>query len=158
VIVWDTPATEAAHRALPWSPDYELRLDAVYKDALEESLAKDPFRPIRLLPAKFLFYWTADFTHPKGRNPAAWLPWMLILPAVIWGIRALWRRRALAWPLYFWPGFYLVIVLVLFALPRYRMGAEPMFLVFAAAGIEAWRGARRTPSSDQLRRRASSDA
>jgi len=137
--VWDTPETVAAKKQLTWSRDYEIATDAVYRDELKRSLASDPLRPIKLLPAKFLFYWTADFSHPKGKSPVAWLPWVLLLAPIIIGMRAFWKSRGETWPLYFWTGFYLVIVLVFFSLPRYRMSVEPMFLIFAAAGIHAWR-------------------
>jgi 4-amino-4-deoxy-L-arabinose transferase-like glycosyltransferase len=138
-IVWETPETMAAEKQLHWSADYELRLDQIYSDQLSASLKGDSLRPLRLLPMKFLFFWTSDFTHPKGKQPAAWVPWILVLPAVLYGMGLLWKRRRETWPLYLWTMLYLVIVLVFFALPRYRLNVEPMFLIFAAAGFAAFR-------------------
>jgi len=137
-IVWDTPATVAGTAALPWSRDYEVRRDGVYTAELERSLRSDPLRPMRLLPAKFFYFWTADFTHPKGRSPLAWVPWMVLLPFTVTGMWALLKRPG-SWPLFFWCAYYLLVVLALFALPRYRMGVEPMFLIFAVAGMRRWR-------------------
>lgn len=145
-IVWETPQTIAEAKALHWSPDYELKLDDVYMRALKDSLKDDPLRPLKLAPAKLLFFWTSDFTHPKGKQPAAWLAWIIVLPAIIYGIVAMWRRRREAWPLFLWPAFYMLVVLALFALPRYRLNVEPIFLVFATAGIQAFRE-RRNPKT-----------
>jgi hypothetical protein len=136
-IVWETPATLAATNALPWSRDYEVKRDAVYMEELKKSLVGDEWRPIRLLPAKFFYFWTADFTHPKGKSPIVWVPWLLLFPFTVWGMIAFWKVPA-SWPLYFWCGYYLLIELSLFALPRYRMGVEPMFLIFATMGIWQW--------------------
>lgn len=138
-IVWETPETLAAEKRLHWSKDYEIRLDSVYMAALEASLEHDRLRPLRLLPLKALFFWTSDFTHPKGKLPAAWVPWFLALPAVVYGMIRGWARRRETWPLYVWPALYFLVVLALFALPRYRMNVEAFFLIFAAIGIAAWR-------------------
>jgi hypothetical protein len=54
------------------------------------------------------------------------------------GMRSLWKEPGV-WPLYFWGGFYLLVVLAIFALPRYRIGVEPTFLIFAAAGLSRLR-------------------
>lgn len=145
-IAWDTPDTVAARRALPYSKDYELKVDQIYMDATKRTLAADPLRPIKLLPAKTLFYWTSDFTHPKGKLPIAWLPWMLLLPATLYGMATMLKHRRTTWPLYLWTMMYFAIVLVLFALPRYRLNVEALFLIFAVAGIGAFRARRGAPT------------
>lgn len=138
-IVWETPETLAEKAKLGWSKDYELRLDDVYMQALKRSLKDDPLRPLKLAPMKFLLYWTSDFTHPKGSRPEAWFAWMVCLPATVFGFFAFWRRRKETWPLLFWTLFYMVVVMIFFALPRYRLNVEPIFLVMTAAGIQAFR-------------------
>lgn len=142
-LVWFTPEILADIRGLPWSPDNEIRVDRIYRDALAESLKEDRLRPLKLLPAKATFFWIADLTHPKARQPLVWAPSALILPAVLYGAWRAWPRRRLAWPLYFWIGFYFLIALALFALPRYRLNVEPMILILAAAGIGAFVERRR---------------
>lgn len=138
-IVWNTDVTKAKMKELHWSADYELHLDGIYSEELKKSLAADPLRPIKLLPYKALFFWTSDFTHPKGSRPIAWLGWMLLLPATVYGLIKMWKYRCQTWPFYVWFAFYFCIVLVFFALPRYRLNVEAMFLIVAAAGIGLFR-------------------
>ena len=142
--VWSTPEIDAEIAAVSQpgagkDEDLEVRIDRVYSRHLGEYRREHPWAFLRVLPAKFLFFAVADLTHPKGRLAVVWGPWVLLLPFTIAGMVYGWKRRDAAWPLFFWVGFYVLIVLVFFALPRYRIGVEAFFLIFAARGlVAAW--------------------
>lgn len=153
-IAWDTPATAAAVKALPWSPDYESQVDGVYASALKSYLSAAPLRPLQLLPIKLAFFLTSDLTHPKGKSPLVVLPALVGLPFFLVGARALWKRRQVTWPVLVWIGLYLLVSLVTFPLPRYRLTVEPLIIAATAVGVGSFYGrAKRaidsqTPATD----------
>ncbi len=128
-----TPAIEAALEVLPWSSAYEQQRDAIYRRAVGEYLAAHPWQPLRLAPAKFLFFTFADWTHPRARHILYWGPATAVACLAGVGLGLAIRRRLPLWPLALvWPAVYLALTLIFFALPRYRLYAEPCLLLFAA--------------------------
>lgn len=146
-IVGTTPDIQKELDALPWSRDYEIKMDAIYGNHLKEYLKTDPLNPIKLLPAKAFFFLTTDFTHPRGKNPLYWGTWVILLAPMFYGAYGLWRFRRTSWILHFWVAFYFAIVLAFFSLPRYRLTIEPICAIFAATGIGMWRGKRNGESA-----------
>lgn len=138
-----TPAIEAALAALTWSPAYERQRDAIYRRAAWDYLIDHPWQPLRLAPIKLVFWGVADWTHPRARHPLYWGPAVMTLGLAGVGVWLAGRRRLVLWPLLLvWPAGYLTLTLIFFALPRYRLYAEPCLLLLAAYGgwhlVRAW--------------------
>lgn len=127
--------------ALPWSTDYELQIDALLRTAAWDYMRAHPFNWLRLAPAKLFFFWGVDLTHPRARHILYWGPSVLavLLAGVGWWAaqRAALARHAM---LLVWPLGYTGLTLLFFALPRYRLYAEPFVVLLAAHGLlSLWR-------------------
>ena len=134
VAVGTTPELERQLNALPWSADYELKSDAILQAAAWDYIQAHPWNWLRLTPAKLFFFWGVDLTHPRARNILYWGPSLLAVGLAGIGWRAA-RRRPLTDVLLIWPGVYTGLTLLFFALPRYRLYAEPFVLLLAAYGL-----------------------
>ena len=133
--VWFTPETRAAIHALPVTPDWEMRQDALLRRAALDYMRQHPLRPLWLAPRKLMLFLIRDNNHPKGQSPLVWVPGLALLLCALrgyWLLRADVRRF---WPLAAVPLFYTLIVVVFFSLPRYRMMIDPILMVPAACGL-----------------------
>lgn len=145
-ISWGGPSHEEFPELDHWSSDYELKMEKAYQATLKKELKDNPGILGRVMPNKLLFFWVGDLTHPKGKQlPSVVLHVMASLGAFV-GFWVAWKKKVRCWPAWFWILLYQVVVLIFFALPRYRLNVEPFILIFAALGLVwLWTKVRQIP-------------
>lgn len=122
---------------------FEPRLQAAFlADAAPAIDQGGAGRLIALTAEKFAVLWAFDWTDPITQNPAYWAPWAIVHVLALYGLLALWRKRAA--PIDWNGALMIVMFLGVFTLAysissvfaRYRMHMEPFIFVFSALG--AW--------------------
>jgi 4-amino-4-deoxy-L-arabinose transferase-like glycosyltransferase len=119
---------------------FEPRLqDAFLTEALPVIEQGGIGRIVSLTVQKFVLLWLFDWTDPITHSPAYWGPWLLAHVLALYGVTALWRRRATMLPnailltLLFLAVFsFAYSVSSVFA--RYRMHMEPFIFLFSGLG------------------------
>lgn len=131
-----TPELEQHINALPWSADYELQIDALLSAAAWDYIRAHPLNWLRLTPAKLFFFWGVDLTHPRARHILYWGPSLILALLAGLGWRSAHRAALPRYTLLLiWPLVYTGLTLLFFALPRYRLYAEPFVVLLAAHGL-----------------------
>jgi hypothetical protein len=127
------PTMKAELEAVPMGGDKERRLNGIY---VRESLAyigSHLQHESILALRKLLIFWTFDPNHQKASQPAYWVPSVAlsILAAVglFVGITPPLRETS---PLLVSIGFTVLMGLVFFVLPRYKIAIDPFLCVLAA--------------------------
>jgi len=105
------------------------------------NVAKRPFKFIKLLPLKFLWFWEpfggTEYGLGSSYNIVYGLSFLFFLFG-LFGSRKVWRD---ALPLYVAIGYFVMVSLVFFGSRRYRMQAEPFIIILASYGV-FWAAAR----------------
>ena len=134
--VWWTQEIREDVRSLPWSQDYELNVEDIYKRHLFSYVKDHPLHPLELVPAKLFYFWGVDITHPKARIPLYWMSWLALIPFYVRGVSLFtrkWRRDYTF--VFLWPVYYTFIVLLFFVLPRYRLFIDSFVLLISSRGV-----------------------
>ena len=131
---YTVPAPLAARlAALPPTPDYELRRDAVFADAAREDVAADPGRAAVRTAKKFGMVLGTDPYDERSRSPAYLACYGLLVLLGVPGAVRWWRERRRDDPgdrsadavlLGGWLVLSLVVPTVFFVLARYRLPLE----------------------------------
>jgi 4-amino-4-deoxy-L-arabinose transferase-like glycosyltransferase len=118
---------------LPDSADYELQLEARYKEEALRFMRENPGAVVRLALVKFVYLWWRDPTHPVSHHPAYYIPWALLLPLFLVGLtqRLGFLLRREPWVLYLF-ACQTAICMVFLVQPRYRIFLDPLILTLAA--------------------------
>jgi 4-amino-4-deoxy-L-arabinose transferase-like glycosyltransferase len=135
-VMMPLPPMQAELDSVPPGPQYEIQLHHIYLGEALDFMRSHPGEEVVLLGKKFFYYWTFDMHHPKGANPAYWIPTMGLI-GLFW-VGVVTQRRELL-PRYSLFVTYIVfsmtLALVFHVLPRYRMFVEPLMVPFAATGL-----------------------
>jgi 4-amino-4-deoxy-L-arabinose transferase-like glycosyltransferase len=122
---------------------FEPRLqDAFLADAIPTVERGGIGRIIALTAEKFVMLWLFDWSDPITHSPAYWGPWLIAHALALYGVFALWRRRATM------NGKALLLIVLFLAVftfaysissvfARYRMHMEPFIFLFSGLGASA---------------------
>lgn len=120
----------------PLGPDLEIRRSHRFTTFAVDFIRSHPATELRLALRKLFFFVLFDPTHAKGRSVSYWLPSLIL--TVLAGYGAWVRRRTLFrqyLPLTATVAVAIVLSIVVFALPRYRITIDPFLVIFAANAI-----------------------
>ena len=134
---WLTPEIEREIRLLPPSRDYELRVMKIYRERTIAFVRDNPGRTLQLFVKKVGMFMTVDWSDARARHPLFLWPQLLLMAAAVAGAVRLFRRRRFPWPL---AAVVLVTMLSVAALhveTRYVLHMGILYIVFAAAAVEA---------------------
>jgi hypothetical protein len=119
--------------AVPPVPDKEIRLDRIYKREALAYIVSHPWREVILGIKKLCIFWAFDPNHEKGKQPMYWVPSVLLSLTAAAGLFVGTRPplRELG-PMLTAIGFSMLLGIVFFVLPRYKIAIDPFLCVFAA--------------------------
>lgn len=131
----EDPAVAEANR----SGD-EVQVSHRLREITAARLLAQPAHALRLLPVKLLCLlvpldWEV-IPHAQGRSRSANFGYLaLILPALAGGWVLARRHTACQWVLWLLPVSVLLIALIFYGSPRFRLPAEPVMIIFASCGL-----------------------
>lgn len=127
------PDVENINRSIKAGPYHRVEWDEAMGRIALQYIRNHPKQELSLALKKLWIYFVFDPAHPKGRNPANWLPSLLLTFLAMAGV---WRRRAglLGNDLFLLGsiGYSLAISVAVFVLPRYKIVVDPFMMIFAA--------------------------
>jgi len=140
------PPLAARVAALPASPDYEMRRDAVFAAAALEEMAAKPLETVGRDCKKLLILLTIDPYDPRSLSPAYLGSYAALVVlggagAIIWLYRESRDRdgrKAYVALLGGWLALSLAVPTVFFALARFRLPLELILLMGAAVLVAGW--------------------
>ena len=153
------PDVNAAFETIPFNRDYEYAENKALHDFAIQYIRTHPRREIELAFKKLFIFFFFDPLHPKGRQPAYWVPsFLLTLLAIGGAIR--YRKNLLHEYLFVTAsiGFAITVGMAVLVLPRYKIVVDPFFMIFAAALLSGQQPAQRSeaqPTSNRPIRLAS---
>lgn len=130
---------------LPYTKDYEVRRDNIYRDEALTFIRENPIESFLLLPLKkFLDYWIYYLDdYPGAKSFLYWFPWTLMLPFFIIGIVKTVNQFQKYSLFYLYFLLSTIIIMIFFVLPRYRMFITPFVIPFSVHGaLELWKKAK----------------
>lgn len=123
--------------------DTEIRINRVYGHAALDFIRHNPKAELLLALRKLFFFVFFDPTHKKSSQIGYWLPSLTLTTLGCWGI---WIRRkhllGRDLPTFLSILCSLLLAVVFFALPRYRIAIDPFVAIFAANAIVSLRWGR----------------
>jgi 4-amino-4-deoxy-L-arabinose transferase-like glycosyltransferase len=129
------PDTEAAVRAVPVTPAYEVDVDRVYLGEALRSAADQPVATLVRGAVKLAMMLGADPYDPRSLHPLYLGSWALLLALGVAGLIAARGRRPVRRLLIGLLAVSLVVPVVFFALARHRLGVEVVLVVLAGAVV-----------------------
>jgi hypothetical protein len=131
-----------AAEQIPLDRQFEVAVDNAYKRSAIEFIRTHPQAEVKLALRKLFIFFVFDPSHEKGRNPAYWLPSLLLTLLAIWGA-ARRGKRLLREDLFIVASilFAVAVSVVVFVLPRYKIVIDP-FLMILASAVFAQRGSQ----------------
>jgi Dolichyl-phosphate-mannose-protein mannosyltransferase len=125
-----------AFSRIPIGRNSQIEKDEVLKHLALNFMRGHPKEAAILLLKKLFAFFVFDPRHEKGREAAYWLPSVLLSILAILGV-VLRRKTILLQDLLLVVSilFAVVIGLIVFVLPRYKMVIDPFIMIFAAAGM-----------------------
>lgn len=136
--IWgDLPGREDPRVAEAYSLPTELDASSDLVAATMAGLRKDPILALRLLPRKLSgllapFDWEW-FPKASGDSRRLNVGYLLVIPPSLLGVWLLLRRAH--WTLWILPASVLLQAVVFYGSPRFRLPAEPVLILAAAAGL-----------------------
>jgi hypothetical protein len=118
----------------------EVQASHRLRDIAVARLLEQPAHAFRLLPAKLLYLlvpldWEV-MPHDRGRSRSVNFGYLaVIVPALAGGWDLARRRTGRQWVLWVSPVSVLLIALVFYGSPRFRLPAEPILIIFASCGL-----------------------
>jgi 4-amino-4-deoxy-L-arabinose transferase-like glycosyltransferase len=152
--VWSLECSTAAREVSDAAAESRVQRDAAF-DYIGDHVDRVPVVVAARLGRAFdVFrpFQTADFGALEGRSRTAAVVgivmYWLLIPFVIAGVVLARRRRFVVWPLLVPFAIVVVVVVLGYGIPRFRVPAEPSIVVLASVGlVAAWR--RLTGRGDQ---------
>lgn len=129
------PETEAAVRAVPVTPAYEVDLDRLYLGEAVRSAGDDPGATLARGAVKLGMMLGADPYDQRSFHPLYLGSWAALLALGVAGVVAVRGRRPVRRLLLGLLAVSLVVPVVFFALARHRLGVEVVLVVFAGAAV-----------------------
>jgi hypothetical protein len=128
------PAGEKAELGrIPLGRNTRVAQDDFLKRLAVDYIRTHPREEAVLALKKLFIFFVFDPSHEKGRNPAYWIPSLLLSLLAIWG--AILRGKKLFGNDLFLVGSILLAVavgMVVFVLPRYKIVIDPFLIIIAA--------------------------
>lgn len=118
--------------------DYEVKRDAIFKEAAIESIRNNPSRSMLLSFNKFVALWIHEFHshwYSWNNNPAYYLPWFIYVVFFVIGLFLNFHRFKSQIILLSYLGITTIIHMTFFVLPRYRLHLLPILCIYAAFGV-----------------------
>jgi hypothetical protein len=116
-------------------PGAERSIDRRYARMAVNYIAGHPRRELELLGRKMYYFLVADFTHPVMRRWPVWLPSLAALIAGLWFFLRSGRgevRQQVLWLVF---AAQLLLSMIVFVLPRYRMVVDFIPVLFFSAWL-----------------------
>lgn len=131
------PELRARLDELPPSQDYEVRKDALWRREALAEMAGDPLGTAARDLKKLAMLLTVDVHDDRSFHPAYMATWAALAVTGTAGLRRWWRRGDPAgrYLVAGYLAFSIVIPVVFFVLPRYKLPLEIMLLVFAGGWV-----------------------
>lgn len=115
-------------------PDFELRMNDIYRDHAIRHIANDPLGEIPVSFEKIIHLWIYDPYDSRTRHPLYLWPWIIVLILSIYGIIKAPRKRRFMW-IYIFLAYHTLLAVAFFAIPRYQTMMKFALLPFAGYGL-----------------------
>jgi hypothetical protein len=130
------PAMKAELETVPMVPEKEILLDRIFRREALAYIVSHPWRDVILAGQKLGMFWSFDPNNKKAVQPVFWLPSVIL--SVFFGmglfIGAKPPLRELS-PVLVSIAFAMLISVVFFALPRYKMAIDPFLCILASNAV-----------------------
>jgi hypothetical protein len=130
------PGMEAELEAVPMVTEKEILLDRIFRRDAVAYIVSHPWREVLLAGQKLRIFWSFDPNHEKASQPVFWLPSVILSIFFVMGlfIGANPPLRDLS-PVLISIAFAMLISVVFFALPRYKIAIDPFLCILASNAI-----------------------
>jgi hypothetical protein len=158
--IWgNVPGAEDPVVAEAYQAENEALMSRQLRKVTLLRLLKHPAHAFQLMPVKVMnllvpFDWEI-IPHWNGRSRSVNLGYLFAIAPAILGAWVLWRRRApYQWVLWVSPISVVILAVVFYGSPRFRLPAEPVLLIFASSGfcflwekVAGWSSGYRAPNA-----------
>ena len=128
-----SPELQVRLDAIPKTAEYEIQRDRFLKQAAISYMVSHPQHEIALDCKKLFMFWCFDPKHEKGRLPTYWVPSVLLSIIAVSGLfikpRLPFKKLSV---ILITVSFSVVLALIFFSLPRYKIAIDPYLCILAA--------------------------